>query len=84
VHEIDVQAPSLATYELAASGPTTLFLDGAWIASAPESEAIPGRGVTFPLRLEAGVHELAAGTCPARSGTRGFYLIERASAAKSP
>jgi hypothetical protein len=77
VNVTDAALPALVTYELAASGPTTVFLDGDWIASAAEAGAVLGRGVTFPVRLAAGRHELSVSTCPAH-GASGFALVERA------
>jgi hypothetical protein len=76
-HLEEAKTPSLATYELAPAGPTTVFLDGQWIATAGASDAVLGRGVTFPVKLDPGAHELSISTCPSR-GANGFYLVERA------
>src|SRR5262249_49724146 len=57
-HLLDAAAPSLTTYELASAGPATAFLDDQWIATAGASDAVLGRGVTFPARLDPGPHEL--------------------------
>ncbi|HEY4564806.1 MAG TPA: hypothetical protein VIJ36_17615, partial [Thermoanaerobaculia bacterium] len=73
-------SPVRIEYELAPSGPSTLWLDGRRLVSeAGEPGAVLGRGIVLPVELTAGTHRLAVLTCPdttpaARSG---FYLVER-------
>jgi hypothetical protein len=81
VHLASAATPELVTYELASSGPTSLYLDGELVAAAPASDAVPGSGVTLPLRLSAGAHELTVATCPIR-GANGFALVERSRASE--
>ncbi len=67
-------------YELAPSGPSTLWLDDRLlISTAADSGAVLGRGIVLPMDLTPGHHRITVLTCPesgpeARSG---FYLVER-------
>ncbi|HVR28914.1 MAG TPA: hypothetical protein VMS86_05210 [Thermoanaerobaculia bacterium] len=77
VHPISIPESMRWQLELAPWGPSTAWLDGEPIAEiAGEPQAVLGRGVTFPLQLEAGEHLLAIHTCPGKDarGPRGFYL----------
>src|SRR5262249_28859294 len=76
-HLVDAREDAVVTYELAPSGPATLFLDGAWVATAPPVNAVLGQGATLPLRLRKGAPGLFVATCPAGE-LNGFYLVERA------
>jgi len=81
VHDEEIREPRRTAYELAPSGPSTLWLDDRLLAStAGDSAAVLGRGITLPVELEPGYHRITVRTCPesgpaARSG---FYLLERA------
>ena len=62
-----ISGPSSGLYELAASGPTELWLDGELlVADKMGSGAVLGRGLIVPLDLSAGEHRLVITTCPAR------------------
>lgn len=80
VHEQEVEAPVRVVYELAPSGPTSLWLDGRLLASTAGSlGAVLGRGIQIQADLEPGRHRIAVSTCP-EEGTAarsGFYLLER-------
>jgi hypothetical protein len=62
------------TYELAASGPVKLWVDGELLLSDGGNAAVLGEGVIF--RLPA-AHRLTVLTCPAEGGHNGFYLLRR-------
>ncbi|HEY0781329.1 MAG TPA: hypothetical protein VGE98_02660 [Thermoanaerobaculia bacterium] len=76
----EVAAATRITDELAPSGPSALYLDGALVfAAGGGSGAVLGQGATLPLSLERGRHRLFVRTCP-DGGTPahvGFYLLER-------
>ena len=80
VHEEEVGRPERVVYELAPSGPSSLWLDGRLLASTAGSlGAVLGRGIRVEADLGPGRHRIAVSTCPedgpaARSG---FYLLER-------
>ncbi|MET0387301.1 MAG: hypothetical protein ABW321_15135 [Polyangiales bacterium] len=77
-HRRRVEEASERLFELAAWGPSVLFVDGVQLLQLPAaSEARLGQGVAFPLRWAAGDHELTVRTCVHR-GDAGFYLIDRA------
>jgi hypothetical protein len=84
VHEEETAAPARIDYELAASGPSTLWLDGRLlVATREDAGAVLGRGIALPVDLTSGPHRITVLTCPesgpaARSG---FYLVERRRAA---
>ncbi|HEY4588073.1 MAG TPA: hypothetical protein VII86_02555, partial [Thermoanaerobaculia bacterium] len=80
VHEEAAGAPVRIEYELAPSGPSTLWLDGRLLASEMgEPGAVLGRGIVLPVELTAGTHRLAVLTCPdtTPAARAGFYLVER-------
>lgn len=80
VHELESDARARVDYELAPSGPSTLWLDDRLlISTAADSGAVLGRGIVLPMDLTPGRHRITVLTCPesgpeARSG---FYLVER-------
>jgi hypothetical protein len=76
-HPIASDAPAHWGVELAPWGPSSVFLNGAPVASlGGEPQAVIGRGVTFLLELAAGDNVLTVRTCPGHEakGPRGFYL----------
>ena len=80
VHELEPDARARVDYELAPSGPSTLWLDD-WplISMAEGSAAVLGRGIVLPMDLTPGRHRITVLTCP-ESGPEahsGFYLVER-------
>jgi len=78
VHEEETKSAARIDYELAPSGPTTLWLDDRLLAStAGEPGAVLGKGILLPMELATGVHRITVRTCPARDGRSGFYLVER-------
>ncbi|HVR95115.1 MAG TPA: hypothetical protein VMW27_00770 [Thermoanaerobaculia bacterium] len=80
VHEVEVENPARAVYELAPSGPSTLWLDGRLLASTSGSlGAVLGRGIRVEADLGPGRHRIAVSTCPEDSpaARSGFYLLER-------
>ena len=77
-HRRAVDAPSARFLELAAWGPSTLFVDGEQrLQLIAAQEARLGQGVLIPLRLAAGAHSIAIRTC-VHQGHAGFYLLDRA------
>jgi hypothetical protein len=75
-----VVAAARIEYELAPSGPTTLWLDGRLLAAVGgEPGAVLGRGIVLPVELAPGTHRLAVLTCPdsTPAARAGFYLLER-------
>jgi hypothetical protein len=85
-HEETAEAPARIDYELAPSGPSTLWLDGRLLVTAAgEAGAVLGRGTLLPVELTAGPHRLTVLTCPDSTNRSGFYLVERKRAAsKAP
>ena len=83
VHEESAAASSRIDYELASSGPSTLWLDGRLLASTGGGGAVLGRGTVLPVDLTPGNHRLTVLTCPESSpdGRSGFYLLARRPAA---
>jgi hypothetical protein len=80
VHEQEVETPARVVYELAPSGPTSLWLDGRLLASTAGSlGAILGRGLQVQADLAPGRHRLTVSTCPEQGpeARSGFYLLER-------
>jgi hypothetical protein len=87
VHEETAAAAARVDYELAPSGPSTLWLDGRLLAAtAGEPGAVLGRGIVLPVDLTPGPHRIAVLTCPESApGSRaGFYLLERKRTAPPP
>ena len=85
VHDEPAAAAGIVDYELAPSGPTTLWLDGRLLASvAGEPGAVLGRGLVLPMELTPGPHQITVKTCPARDGRSGFYLVDRTSPFNRP
>jgi hypothetical protein len=78
VHDEEAKAATRTDYELAPSGPTTLWLDGRLLAIvAGEPGAVLGKGILLPVDLAPGAHRITVRTCPARDGRAGFYLLAR-------
>ncbi len=80
VHELEVETPARVVYELAPSGPTSLWLDEQLLASTAGSlGAVLGRGVRVHADLSPGRHRLTVSTCPEQGpeSRSGFYLLER-------
>jgi hypothetical protein len=78
VHEEETGTAARVDYELAPSGPTTLWLDGRFLAStAGNPGAVLGEGIRLPVDLAPGLHRITVRTCPAKDGRSGFYLVER-------
>jgi hypothetical protein len=80
VHEETAAAAVRIDYELAPSGPSTLWLDGRLLAAtAGEPGAVLGRGIVLPVDLTPGPHRIAVLTCPESTpeSRAGFYLLER-------
>ena len=76
-HRRSVDRASARLYELAAWGPSVLYVDGVQrLQFATPGLAKLGHGAAFPLRLDPGEHELAVRTC-AHQGRAGFYLVDR-------
>jgi hypothetical protein len=64
-------------FELAAWGPTVLFIDGEQriqITAPPLARL--GQGIAIPVRLAAGAHRIKVRTCE-HAGRAGFYLLDR-------
>ncbi len=63
--------------ELAAYGPTTLWVDGAHQVTQGDTEyAVLGRGLILTIELAPGEHVLTVKTCGV-GGHAGFFLLER-------
>jgi hypothetical protein len=79
VHTILAEEPVDLRMELAAAGPSTLWVDDRkLVETRGGSDAVVGRGTVFPLALDAGAHRLSVLTCAeAPSRTAGFYLVNR-------
>ncbi|HSG38662.1 MAG TPA: hypothetical protein VLE27_03395, partial [Thermoanaerobaculia bacterium] len=80
VHEEETASSVRIDYELAPSGPTTLWLDGRLLTSASgDGGAVLGHGIVTPVDLTPGLHRITVLTCPesGREGRSGFYLLER-------
>ncbi|MEE8524771.1 MAG: hypothetical protein V3T72_12625 [Thermoanaerobaculia bacterium] len=80
VHELEAVEEATPLFELAASGPTSLWVDDELrISSADTTGAYPGGGVSFPVRLDPGSHRITVLTCPGAGGDQrtGFYLWRR-------
>ena len=72
-------APSMQTrlFELAAWGPSVLFIDGKQRLQLPAAGfARLGAGVALPIRVEAGSQRWTVRTC-AHEGRAGFYFVDR-------
>lgn len=80
VHEREAAVGVHLDYELAPSGPSTLWLDDRLLVStAADSGAVLGKGIVLPMDLTPGRHRITVLTC-AESGPdarSGFYLVER-------
>ena len=76
VHELDTGAESPRLVELAAGGPTRLWIDDRLVLAAAETPGIyPGGGLSLPLPTEPGRHRITVLTCRSGDGQRlGFYL----------
>jgi len=78
VHQEQTQSATHVDYELAPSGPTTLWLDDRpLISTSGDSGAVLGKGMALPVDLAPGNHRITVKTCPARDGRSGFYLLNR-------
>ncbi len=79
VHSFDLEESQTRLLELAALGPTTLWVDGRQALEVRGgSRAVLGRGTQLPLELEPGNHRLSVVTCPySAAGSPGFYLVRR-------
>lgn len=80
VHEEEAASPVRIDYELAPSGPTTLWLDDRLLTSAAgDGGAVLGQGINVPVDLAPGRHRITVLTCPESGpgGRTGFYLVER-------
>lgn len=75
VHELEAAEAASPRFELAASGPTSLWVDDELrISAVGTGAAYPGGGVTFPVRLAPGSHRITVLTCAGDDRRTGFYL----------
>ena len=79
VHKALVEEPTDLVLELAASGPSTFWLNERKVLEVRGgSGAVLGRGTLFSLTLPQGANRLSVLTCPvSMTKTAGFYLVDR-------
>lgn len=76
-HRRELDAASSHLFELAAWGPTVLYVDGEQrLQLVTPGLARLGHGAALPLRFEPGPHRIVIRTC-AHAGRAGFYFVDR-------
>ncbi|HET8935278.1 MAG TPA: hypothetical protein VFN67_17640 [Polyangiales bacterium] len=76
-HRRELDSPSSRLFELAAWGPTVLFVDGEQrLQLVTPGLAKLGHGAALPLRLGPGPHRIVIRTC-AHQARAGFYFVDR-------
>jgi hypothetical protein len=77
VHRFALVVPTKRSYELAAWGPSRIWIDGQLRGAVTRPQlAILGHGGIVTTNFAAGAHEIQVETC--RAGERsGFYLVQR-------
>ena len=79
-HKLEVELEEPWTLELAAAGPSSLWLDDELLAATgADGGVVLGKGLLVSRRLAPGTHRLTVLTCPPRRGESagGFYLRRR-------